>query len=247
MKQIQHPKNYLLLFLILSYTACKKDSWCRECFERTGKVVTKRRAVSAFNQIVVNHNLSVFITQDTTFDLQIEAGENMMDFITTDVTDSVLTIQNKSRCNWTRNYKKPYNLYIKVPSIKNIISNTSGNVKSLNVLTGNKLNIEIETSGDIELTVNHTTITSNVKGSGNLILHGNVFHHESTIKSPSFLYCQDLASNSTSLKSRTSGLCYINVTNKLDCYIENIGDVYCYGNPVSINKTNNGKGVLYFK
>jgi len=76
MKQIQYLKNYLILFLILSCcTACKKNTWCGECFERSGKVVTEKRTVTAFNQIIVNHDLSVSITQDSIFDLQIEAGE----------------------------------------------------------------------------------------------------------------------------------------------------------------------------
>jgi len=247
MKQIKQLKSYLILLLILGYTACKKDSWCGECFERTGKIVTEKRVVPAFNQLIVNHDLNVFITQDSVFELKIEAGKNMMDFITTEVTDSVLTINNKSRCNWTRNYKKHFNIYIKTPTIKHITSNTSGTIKSTTILTGNNLHLEIKTSGDIELTVNYTSIISDVKSGGDLTLHGNVSDHQSAMQSPSFLYCQDLVSNSTSLKSATSGLSYIYVTDKLNCDIENIGDVYCYGNPPVVNKTGSGKGTLYFK
>jgi len=246
MIKLQHIKNCLLLLLILSYTACKKDSWCNECFVRTGKVVTVKRTLGAFNQIVVYNNLSVFITQDTVFDIQVEAGEKLLDYITTDVTDSILTIQNKSRCTWTRNYKKPFNIYIKMPIVKHITSSTSGSIKSLNTLS-NKLYIEIQSAGDVELTVNTNAITSNVKSGGNLTLHGKVSSHESTVQSPSFLYCQDLISNYTILKSYSSGLSYINVTNKLDCDIEDIGDVYCYGNPATVNDTGNGKGKLYLK
>ena len=134
-----------------------------------------------------------------------------------------------------------------MPTLKYISSNTSDTIKSLNLLTGDKLNIEIKTAGDVELTVNYTSIISNVKGGGNLILHGNTYNHESATQSPSFLYCQDLVSNTTSLQSFTSGLCYINVTNKLNCDIENIGDVFCYGSPATVDKTGNGKGMLYFK
>ena len=75
MKQIQYLKNYLILFLILSCSACKKNTWCGECFERSGKVVTEKRTVTAFNQIIVNHDLNVSITQDSIFELKIEAGK----------------------------------------------------------------------------------------------------------------------------------------------------------------------------
>jgi len=245
MFKLQYIKSCSILFLILSYTSCKKDSWCTECFERTGKIVTVKRSLSPFNQLVVNDNLNVFITQDSVFDVEIEAGENMMYLIKTDVNDSILTIQNKNKCNWTRSFKKPFNIYIKMPQVKYITSLTSGNIKSLNTLTGYKLEIEINGAGDVELTVNNTTITSSAKNGGNLILHGNLYSHVCTMQSPSFLYCKDLVTSYTLLETYTSGLCYINVTNKFDCEIENIGDVYCYGSPTILNKTGNGKGTLY--
>lgn len=132
-----------------------------------------------------------------------------------------------------------------MPKVIYITSLTSGTIKSLNTLTGYKLEIEINGAGDVELTVNNTTITSSAKNGGNIILHGNLYSHVCTIQSPSFLYCKDLVTSYTSLQTYTSGLSYINVTNRLDCEIENIGDVYCYGNPAIVNKTGNGKGVLY--
>ncbi len=247
MIKLKHIKSCLLVFIIISSTSCKKDNWCGECFERTGKIITEKRALSGFNQLVISDNLKVFITQDSVFEVQIEAGKNMMKLIKTTVSDSVLSIENKNHCSWTRNYNKPFNVYIKIPRVNKITSLTSGTIKSTNTLTFAELEIEIKGSGDVDLTVNGTIINSFAKNGGNLILHGTVLSHESTIQSPSFMYCEDLATGYTYLNSYTSGLCYIYATNKLDCRIENIGDIYCYGNHTTVDETGSGKGKLYLK
>lgn len=228
------------------FSSCQKENRC-DCFKRTGSIVTETREISGFDKVVVDDNLNVFITQDTVFEVKIEAGDNLIPLIKTEVADGILSIHNKNRCNWTRSYDKPFNVYIKMPIVNSIISDGTGNIKSLNTITTANLNIQTKNSGDVELTVNSVKIVSNVHGTGDLTLHGTVQDHVCDIGGTAFLNCQDLVTNYSYIHTYTTGLSYVTTTGILECKIDKIGDVYCYGNPVKVQEIKNGKGQLYLK
>lgn len=237
-------KIIAILLLVVFFSACKKENRC-DCFKRTGSIVTETREVSGFDKLFVEDNVSVFITQDSVFEVKIESGDNLIPLIKTEIIGGTLYIRNKNRCNWTRSYKKPFNVYIKMPVINYITSDGTGSIKSLNAITTPVFDVQTKNSGDIELTVNSTKITSHMHGSGDLTLHGFVQEHACDIGGTAFLNCKDLQTTYTYLHTFTTGLCYITTTSSLDCKIERIGDVYCYGNPAIVQKVQKGSGKLY--
>lgn len=231
---------------ILLFAACKKENAC-DCIKRTGPITTQKRELSGFDKIIVHDNIHVFITQDSNFEVIVEAGKNLRGLITTEVSDGTLVIKNKNRCNWTRSYKEPINVYIKMPVIKYITSEGTGNIKSLNTITTNTFDVRTKNSGNIELTVNNTLVISHMHGAGDLTLHGYTKEHACDIGGTAFLRCRDLQTESTSIHTFTTGQCYVQASNSLLCIIDKIGDVYCYGNPTTINKTVRGTGKLYLE
>lgn len=242
-------KNLSLLFVVIQVLfcfSCKKEN-CFDCIKRTGKIEKENRLLNGFNRIIVNNDVNVFITQDSIFEVVVEAGKNIIPLIVTEVSDSTLVIKNNNRCKWTRSYNKPLNVYVKMPFVKYITSFSSGKITSLNTITTNMFNIEIRSSGDIELTVDNNTILSEVRNVGDLYLHGKTLNHNCNIHDNSFLYSQDLMTDYTQITTYSTGNCYINVANQLDYTILAIGDIYCSEKPTIINKTDTGKGKIYFE
>lgn len=249
--KMKNFKNYFnitsVVVLLLFFSACKKENAC-DCIKRTGSIITETRTLTGFDKVWVEDNLNVFITQDSSFDVEIEAGKNIVPLIKAEVgSDGTLTLQNKNRCNWTRSYDKPFNVYIKMPVIKYITSNGSGDIKSVNTITTSALDVETKSSGNIELTLNNTTVTSHMFGYGDVTLHGVSQNHLCSIGGDGFLYCSDLVTNYTYLHTFTDGFCYVNATNLLTCVIDKKGDVFCYGHPATIEKTQNGTGQLHIE
>jgi hypothetical protein len=235
----------LLPVFILLFSSCKKENRC-DCIKRTGEIVVETRSVPAFDRIFAEQDVDVFISQDVVSEVKVEAGENIVPLIETIVEDGILIIRNKNRCNWARSYKKPLNVYIKTPGLTYIHSNGSGNIKSLNTITVDSFDIQIEGAGDIELTVNNNKVLSHVYGIGNLTLRGNANEHLCSIGGSSFLYASELNTGYTYLHSYTLGLSYIKTTGMLIYRIDDKGDVYCYGNPSAIQEAGrNGTGILH--
>lgn len=217
-----------------------------DCIKGTGTIVTEMRAISGFDSIVVQDNMNVFITQDPTFDVKVEAGKNIVPLITTSVVNGTLTISNNNRCNWTRSYDKPFNVYIKMPVVHCITSNGTGNINGLNAITTSELTVWIKNSGNITLLVNNSKVTTQIYGAGDVTLSGVSTNHYCDIGGTAFLNCKDLQTNYTWVHTFTTGLCYVTTSN-LSCKIDYIGDLYCYGNPVTVQKTIDNAGQLYLK
>lgn len=233
--------------LFILFSSCKKENMC-DCIKRTGKIITEVREVPAFDRIFTEQDVDVFITEDTYSEVKVEAGENIAPLIETVVENGQLIIRNKNRCNWARSYKKPINVYIKTPGLNYIHSNGSGNIKSLNTITVDSFDVRTEGAGNIELTVNNNKVISHIYGIGDLILHGNTYEHACSIGGSSFLYASELNTGYTYLHSYTLGLCYIKTSGLLIYRIDDMGDVYCTGNPTSVQQVaNEGTGKLYLQ
>lgn len=240
-------KLKILIGLLIIVSSCKKENRC-DCIKRTGEIITQIRDVKNFDKIFVENNLNIFLSQDSVFEVKVEAGKNLQSLIKLEVTDDgTLYLRNKNRCNWARSYDKALNVYIKMPVIKYITSESTGNIKGMNVITTDKFDVQTKNSGDIELTVNNKSVISHMYGSGDLTLHGHTFENACDIGGTAFLNCKDLYTPYTWVHSYTSGICNVSATDLLTCIIDRNGDVICYDNPSVVQKKVNGKGNLYLK
>lgn len=238
--------KFISIILIL-FSSCKKENRC-DCIKRTGEIITEIRDVPAFKQIYVEQDVNVFITQDAISEVKVEAGKNIEPLIETVVESEILIIRNHNRCNWARKYNQPLNVYIKTPGLRYIHSNGSGNIKSLNTITKDSFDVRIEGSGNIELTINNSQIISHIYGLGDLTLHGNTINHLCSIGGSSFLYASDLNTSYTWIQSFTLGESYVRTSGFIIYRIDDKGDIYCSGNPASIQKiSNDGSGQFHLQ
>ncbi len=235
-----------LFFIIVLFSTCAEENMC-DCVKTTGSIIFESRAVSEFDKIIASNNLNVFITQDSIFEVKIEAGENIVPLIKTEVIDGILYLKNKNRCNWVRSYDQPFNVYIKMPYLKSVIANGSGNIKSTNTFTTDTMNVEIKSSGNVDLTVENALVISHIFDSGDLTLHGKTQEHSCYIGGTSFLYAENLQTNYTWIYTYATGNCSVRASDLLICLIKDVGDVYCYGNPTTVEKTISGNGHLYMQ
>lgn len=232
--------------LCISLSACKKENSC-DCFKRTGDIIQDTRSLSGFTELLIKDNVNVFITQDSVFEVTVEAGKNIAPLISTEVVGTTLVCSNKNRCNFTRSYKKPLNIYIHMPLITEIESTGTGNVKSLNTIETPACYLRTVSSGNTELTINTPQLTTSMHGSADLTLYGTALSHECDAAGSGFLKAEGLHTNYTYLHSSTLGLCYIYVTNLLICRLDQKGDIFCYGNPKTVNTTSSSTGRLYIQ
>lgn len=215
-----------------------------DCLKSTGKIITEVRDIKDFDKVRVTDNINLFITQDSLFEVKVEAGKNLIDLLETKVVAGELQIKNKNRCNFVRDYKKPMNVYVTMPVVRYISNDGYGTVRGLNIITTPEFDIQTSASGDIYLDINNKKVISHMFGSGDVYLKGNSAEHHCHIVGNGFVNCSGLNTSYTWLYTRTTGNCYVNCSNFMEVIIDYTGNVYYKGAP-KIEAKIKGEGKLY--
>ncbi len=241
-------KTKLLLSIVLGFAlfSCKKEN-CFDCIKSTGKIITQERNLNSFKSIFIEDKIDVYITQDSIFKVEVEAGKNLQSLIKTKVDGETLRIQNDNKCNWVRGYKHSIKVFIHAPYFKYIENAGVGTIESLNMITQNEISVRTSNSGDLNLKVNTDKIMISTHGNGDIYLTGNTIKLESSCVGTNFLYASDLIiSNYAYLYTSSIVNSYVTAPENglMDVQIARDGNVYYKGNPSQINLNRIGKGDL---
>ena len=237
---------FMICLIPVIFLSCHKDADVMDCFKSTGKIVQEKRTVPGFSKIELHDNVNLFLTQDSIkSEITVEAGENLISKIKTDVNDNNLVITNTNSCNWVRNFESPINVYVTTPLLDTIIYRSAGDLTWQNPWTNDSVQFDVwEGSGTIRLWLN-------VQKSRIYIHYGTVDVFAYGISNVTFLSskgfgpvnCLDLISTYFYMRTISPNDCYIYVSYELGAEIDNIGNVYYKGNPwfISCNQSSSGK------
>jgi hypothetical protein len=233
-----------IICLVPGTSSCKKENrW--DFFKRTGEMVLETRELPPFTDIVVGNNkVNIFITQDSLFDIKVQAGEHLIGLVRTEVRNGKLYIDDDNKCNFMRSYKYPINIFIHMPNLFHILHDGSGTIQSTNTITSDTIDIITKSAGNVDLTVNCYKASTHLHSSADIFLSGTCHDNIIFATGNGFQYSEDLTSGYCWIFANTSGQIFVNVSGWLDVDIESLGDVYCKGGPGTINEQHNGPGKL---
>lgn len=243
-------KRFLSLNLVIigacltGLISCSKEGG--KCLSNTGPIITQERSITDFDSISVNDYVNLILTQDTMNRVSVEAGQNIINGISTEVIDRKLFIYNNNECNWLRSYNKPINVYVNVKNLMKVSYNSSGDVTSSNVIGSSFLWIDVWGGCgtiDLELNVYQGTFIEHM-GTADFKLHGLCKINSIYAGDFGLFDCKDLETDYTYIKNYGSNDCYIKVTKYLDATIGSIGSIYFRGNPDTLFTKIYGSGVV---
>ena len=241
--------KYKLFFIAIAgliFFSCKKENMC-DCVKSSGTHMATYRNVAGFNCIELKDKMDLYITQDSVFEVRVEAGENLQSLIKTELDGETLKVFNNNRCNWVRGYNEKIKVYISAPYFKYLLNSGIGNIESINTITQGLITFRTGSSGDITLSVNTGTIRASAHGNGDIYLSGTTNSLENDYTGTNYLYASDLhVANYIYLHSVSIGKSYINAPQNglMDIVIDQSGNIYYTGNPSTINLTKNSTGDL---
>ena len=185
----------------------------------SGDLITETRDVRGFDEIVVLGSGKVLVDVTGTESLEIEAEDNLMEFLTTEVIDGRLELGFKSG---------------QLLSPRRDITYT---------ITASQLNgVTIRGSGDIDASnIDTDTFAVEISGSGDVAPVGTSDHLEVAISGSGRFDGTDLESATGEVRVSGSGNVVVNVTDELDVTVSGSGDVRYIGDP-SLNSKISGSG-----
>ncbi len=204
-----------------------------------GDLTSQERTVSGIERISLQGIGEVEITLGDSESLVIEAEENLLDYLETEVDNGVLELRTRNLINLRPT--KDIRYIITVTSINGLEVLGSGNI-TLDRADTTSMRLVIAGSGDInvdELTAVSLDVT--IPGSGEINLSGEVDHQDINIAGSGKYMAEDLLSHSADISLAGSGNMRIWVTDQLDVRILGSGDIRYYGTP-SIKQSIVGSG-----
>jgi hypothetical protein len=242
-------KNIFLLLIASLLVTCKKENLC-DCFKGTGKQTSEERSLAAFNQVYVQDEIDVHLTEGSEYKIKVEAGKQVIKLVKTIVKDGVLTISDDNKCDFTRSYKRKVIVYLTLPKLRKIENNGLGDVYMDSQFTCDTLNYYMSNSGNLHLNLNADIVYGGMHGNGDVYMKGLVNESSVFAGGQGYFYGFDAVAQKMILTLNTSGRMEVNVNSfmKIDMFERSTGDIYYKGYPSSIWKaTFAGKGKLIDK
>ena len=223
----------------------------------------ENRTVSGISGVELAMQGDLFIELGSSESLRIEAEDNLLEYIQTEVSAGTLVIENQRMVN-LRN-SKPINYYLTLTKLDSIRISSSGNIQapdlqserfsvtisssgsiSMGDLACTSLKVEISSSGEFTMgNLTAETIDVRISSSGSIeIAGGQVQEQEITISSSGQYRAEDLASAEADVTLTSSGTATVRVSDQLNGRLSSSGNLYYIGNPsVNVSTTSSGKAV----
>jgi hypothetical protein len=222
---------------------------CSSCFNPlkktingSGNVTSAERSPGTFTNIKCSGSYDAQVTQGSPASIKIEADDNLLPYIITQVNGNELHIHTRDDVNIKPSAK--IKLYITTDKIEAFSLSGNGDVSSTNKLTGgDHLDLDISGSGNMHFDVNTPTIHSNISGTGDIYITGETRNSRIDIAGSGNYHAEDLKAENASVHIAGSGDARLFADSTLDINIAGVGNVYYKGN-ASITQNIAGSGKI---
>jgi hypothetical protein len=204
----------------------------------SGPVVRKALAVPAFHGIHVEGSMDVVVTPANGQQVQVEAQENLVDLVTTEVRNGIWTISVREGYRTSQ----PFVVHISAPLLDEVSSMGSGDVKGLGPFTAERVRLSVQGSGDLDMAFTATAVDVVVQGSGDVALAGTCSELSATVQGSGDIDAKDLKAEHARATSSGSGDITVFATKRLKAVVAGSGDVVYGGGPQHVEKQVAGSG-----
>ena len=248
--------------LVVSSLGCSVDfgDWGLQTVTGSGSVVTQTREVKGFSSVELGGWGNLLIEVGETESLRIEAEENLLEYIETEVQDGELVIRHRSRVLLRPTVA--INYYLTVRELDTIRVSGAGNVDvpkmtasrfSLQItgagvvdiegVEAQRLDIDITGAGNVDVEVlNADYLDVDISGAGDLrIGEGEVREQEIGVSGGGNYNAKDLQSADAEVRLSGLGNAVVRSSDNLKVSISGAGSVQYVGDP-SVEKTVSGVG-----
>jgi hypothetical protein len=256
-----------ILVMVFSLLACEVTfsgiDVSSDTIRGSGDVRQEDRTVSGISGVELAMQGTLTIELGSTESLRIEAEDNLLEYIQTDVSAGRLTIETERGINLRDT--EPINFFLTVTELDSIRISSSGDILAPDLqadrfsititssgdltmgdLDCNSLSVESSSSGSLTMgTLTSETINVRISSSGDVeIAGGQVQQQDITISSSGKYLAEDLASTEADVTLTSSGIARIRVSDRLSGRLSSSGDVYYIGDPrVNVSTTSSGRTV----
>jgi hypothetical protein len=208
----------------------------------SGVMEAESRTVGDFNSISFEYPAEIIIRQGPSASLRIEAEDNLLPQLSTNVSNGVLTVRNSER-DWAKRVDptEPVKISITVVNLRDVDFETAGSVR-IEGLESDELDVSLDGAGEITLKdIQVQRLDCQLHGAGNLRADGAADEVRIEIDGFGSFYGEDLKSSVADVEINGAGNAALRVAERLTAEINGVGSVNYFGSP-KVSQRVNGAG-----
>lgn len=195
----------------------------------SGHVATESRAVSGFSAVELSGFGELTVTQGDSESLSIEAEDNFLPLILTEVRGNTLVIRIQQFT--TMNPTKPIRYDVKLKNINALTLSGAGSVQS-DGIKADRLNLTVSGAGNLDIkNAQAADLAVTSSGVGNIQLAGEITGQNVTLSGLGNYKAGDLKSKTARVNVSGAGNETLWASDSLDVNISGAGSVEYYGSP----------------
>jgi hypothetical protein len=198
----------------------------------SGKIESQTREVQDFLGVSINYPAEVLIQQGKVESVKLEADDNLLPQLSTEVDDGILVIENKEDV-WSKrvNPTERVKITITVKDLKQIEFSSAGNV-TVEGLKTDELGLHLNGVGEMTLNdLNVRQLEARLSGAGNIEANGTAQELDIRISGVGGFDAPKLESQVATVRISGAGSATVNVVDDLTARVSGAGSISYYGSP----------------
>jgi citrate lyase gamma subunit len=241
-KDMKNLKYFLIIFLSLSFSFCS-DGQIRRTVYGNNHVIKKEREAGKFTGLRVSSGIDVYLKQSDNESIEVEADENLHEYILTEIRDGVLHVYTEVNIRKAEMKR----VYVSMKEISSLKTSSAGDIIGETPIKTEKLELSASSAGDIKLEVNVKELKASISSSGDITLSGEADILNANLSSAGDLNAYGLEVREADVSASSAGDADINVSERLRARSSSAGDVNYRGNPKYVDAHSSSAGGVHRK
>jgi len=206
-----------------------------------GNVIEEQRKTGSFDEIKVSRGMNVYISQGDVQKIVVEADENLMDYIETNIEGNALKVTTSANIRNSKSKK----VFVTVTDISNIHATAGSNIFSETEISANDLEVSSTAGSNIKLSVSVKNLDVSASAGANIMLEGQAENATEKASAGSNIKSEDLTVKDCSAHVSSGANIWVKVTGEMEGKASSGGNVFYYGEPASIDsETSSGGNII---
>ncbi len=224
-------KKLAILILVISLTTSINAQWGGKKIKGNGNITTEERKTQDYDEISVAGFFDVELISGAEGNISVEAEENLIDYIVTEVKGDRLVIKTKNGYSLKTSMNKSILITVPFKDIDKVSLSGSGDVITKDKISSSNFSTNLSGSGDVNLDIDANSVTANVSGSGDIRLYGNASSFHCNVTGSGDIHAYELKAEDVDASVTGSGDVRVYCDGILKANIVGSGDVKYQGNP----------------
>ena len=226
--------------MALFTSSCAFDISFGEGKRGNGEIVEESRQISdEFTAVYASEGLDVFVTQADNFSITVEADENIIDLIGTDIRDGRLkihAIENIGRAT--------KNVYVTLPEVSSLSTSSGADLIAQNTIKTDKIELDASSGSDLEVELDANEVSADTSSGADIKISGRTDLFYADASSGSDIKARGLMAKRCTADASSGADISVNVSESLTADASSGADI-SYTGDAAVQKKKSASGSVH--